>query len=104
MTNKQYLEDLLEGLGVTQGGMNIMLLKAGLNPSADADTGACDLAVYNRMSIVLKGAVKNIQEGGWSESWNMEAVKMFYRSLCVELGREDVLSEKPKVYDRSNVW
>lgn len=104
MTNKQYLEKLLNGLNVTSDDVDVLLLKAGLDAAADVDTGACDLAVYNRMSVVLKATMQNVQEGGYSVSWNMEAVRIFYRSLCVELGKEDVLSAKPKVRDRSNVW
>ena len=46
----------------------------------------------------------NVTEGGYSVSWNMEAVKLFYRALCNELGAPDVLSTRPRVRDRSNLW
>jgi hypothetical protein len=56
------------------------------------------------MSVVLKGVMQNISEGGYSISWNMEAAKLFYNSLCSELGLENVLVGRPKVRNRSNLW
>lgn len=44
----------------------------------------------------------NVSEGGYSVSWNMEAVKLWYRQTCDELGI--VPADKPKVRDRSNLW
>lgn len=104
MTNKQYLTTLLNGLNVLQEDIDIILLKSAIEADALVDTMACDTAVYNRMSIVLKGTAQNVQEGGYSISWNMEAVKLFYNALCNELGFENVLVGRPKVRNRSNYW
>ena len=108
MTNKEYLTELLNGLNISEGGITIILLKSGLDADAVVAFSDCDKAVYNRMSVVLKGMAKNtsISEGGYSESetWNMEDVKLFYNSLCNELGLENVLVGRPKVRNRSNLW
>jgi hypothetical protein len=56
------------------------------------------------MSAVIKGMTQNVSEGGYSISWNMDAVKLFYAALCNELGVENVLVNRPKVRDRSNFW
>ena len=104
MTNKEYLTKSLDGLNITSDAIEIILLKAGLNENDNADTAACDKAVYNRMSIILKGTTQNVSEGGYSVSWNMEAVKMYYNALCNELGFENVLVGRPKVRNRSNYW
>ena len=82
MTNKEYLTKSLNGLNLI----------------------ACDVAVYNRMSVILKGMLQNVSEGGYSISWNMEAVKLYYAALCNELGKENVLVARPKVRNRSNIW
>ena len=104
MTNKEYLTKLLTGLSVSEDDIDIIILKSGLDADAVADIQNADKAVYNRMSVILKGVMQNISEGGYSISWNMEAVKLFYNSLCNELGLENVLVGRPKVRNRSNFW
>lgn len=104
MTNKQYLIKSLNGLNVSEDDIDIILLKAGLDGDGNVEITACDKAVYNRMSIVLKGATQNVSEGGYSISWNIEAVKLYYNALCNELGVENVLVGRPKIRNRSNVW
>jgi hypothetical protein len=104
MTNKQYLEKTLNGLNVSADDIEIIMLKAGINADEDADAGSCDNAVYNRMSVVLKGMTQNVTEGGYSVSWNMDAVKLFYNALCNELGKPNVLFSRPKIRNKSNIW
>lgn len=104
MTNKEYLTQSLNGLNVSGADIEIILLKGSLDSDAIADVSGCDTAVYNRMSIILKGATQNVSEGGYSISWNMEAVKLYYNALCNELGLENVLVGRPKVRNRSNYW
>jgi hypothetical protein len=104
MTNKEYLTKSLNGLSISEDDIDIILLKSGLDAYADANIQNADKAVYNRMSVILKGTMQNVSEGGYSISWNMEAVKLFYNSLCNELGLENVLVGHPKVRNRSNLW
>ena len=104
MTNKEYLTKSLNGLNISEDDIDIILLKSSIDGDANADVSACDKAVYNRMSVVLKGTTQNVSEGGYSISWNMEAVKLFYAALCSELGLENVLVGRPKIRNRSNIW
>lgn len=104
MTNKEYLTKSLNGLNVSEDDIDIILVKGGLVADDTVDTRGCDVSVYNRMSVVLKGMLQNVSEGGYSISWNMEAVKMYYSALCNELGKENVLVARPKVRNRSNIW
>ena len=104
MTNKEYLTKATNGLGVSPDDIDIILLKGGVEADAECDFTACDKAVYNRMSVVLKGMMQNVSEGGYSVSWNMDAVKLYYNALCNELGLENVLVNRPKIRNRSNVW
>lgn len=103
-TNKEYLSKSLGGLDVSDDDIEVILLKAGIDPGASADFAACDLAVYNRFSVVLGAMTQNVSEGGYSISWNIEAVKLWYSALCRELGKENVLESKPKIRNRSNFW
>ena len=104
MTNKEYLTKTLTGLNISEDDIEIIILKGGLEADADVDTRACDMAVYNRMSIILKGVMQNVSEGGYSISWNLDAVKLYYYALCNELGKENVLVARPKIRNRSNIW
>lgn len=105
MTNKEYLTKTLSGFGLSDDDIDIILLKSSLDGASDhLDINACDLAVYNRFSIILKGMMQNVSEGGYSVSWNMEAIKLYYSALCNELGKENVLVGRPKVYNRSSYW
>lgn len=104
MTNKQYLTKALSGLNISEDDIDIVLLKASLDGEADADVRACDVATYQRMSVILKGVMQNVSEGGYSISWNMDAVKAYYKALCSELGLENVLFSRPRVKNRSNCW
>jgi hypothetical protein len=104
MTNKEYVTQSLNGLNVSSDDIELILLKASLCGDDGVDVPACDKAVYNRMSVVLKGMAQNVSEGGYSVAWNMEAVKMYYNALCCELGKENVLVGRPKVRNRSAYW
>ncbi len=104
MTNKEYLQKSLGGLDVSEDDIDVILVKGEIDGNADVDVNACDRAVYNRMSVILKSMLMNVSEGGYSISWNMEAVKLYYSALCNELGKENVLEPKPVVYDGSDFW
>ena len=104
MTNKEYLTKSLNGLNLVEDDIDVILAKGGLDADDKSDVKACDVAVYNRMSVILKGMLQNVSEGGYSISWNMEAVKLYYAALCNELGKENVLVARPKVRNCSNIW
>lgn len=104
MTNKEYLTKTLSRLDVSEDDIDIILLKGSLDADAIVDIGACDNAIYGRMSIILKSTLQNISEGGYSLSWNMDAVKLYYTALCDELGKDNVLVGRPKIRNKSNVW
>lgn len=104
MTNKEYLIKALDGLNIDSGAIDIILLKGGLDGDASVDFKACDKAVYERFSVVLKGAATNVSEGGYSLSRNLEAVKMYYYSLCEELGLPNKLVSRPKIRNKSHIW
>lgn len=101
-TNREYISAVLAGTNVSDSDIDLILIKASLDGSDAVDTEACDLAVYNRLSVVLKASMYNVSEGGYSVSWNIEAIKMYYKTLCAELGKPNVLI--PVIRNRSNSW
>lgn len=72
------------------------------DPTADVDARTAKLALCREFATVLP--MYNVSEGGYSISWNMEAVKMWYNAMCRELGIENTLESKPKVKGRSDLW
>jgi hypothetical protein len=107
MTNKEYLEKSLAGLNISDDDIDIIFLKSGISGDDQVDVEACDKAVHKRFSVVLQNAARNLSAGGASISWNMEALKLYYASLCNEWGLENVLlnpSSKAKIRDGSNRW
>ena len=104
MTNKEYLTKSLNGMNLSDDDIEIIMLKGGIDADAPASAEQCDVAVYNRFSVVLKGAMQNVSEGGMSISWNIEAMKMYYNALCTEYGKENLLATRPKIRNRSNMW
>ena len=105
MTNKEYLTVYLEGLGITDGEIEIIMLDEGIDPNLNAEPRKCKTAIYNRMSIVLKAATGNKTEGGYAVKWNIAAVKMFYAALCIELGYENQMGGGPSsIMDMTDIW
>ena len=104
MTNKEYLTKSLNGMNLSDDDIEIIILKGNIDGDAPASAHDCDVAVYNRFSVVLKGATQNVSEGGMSISWNIDAMKMYYNALCNELGKENLLATRPKIRNRSNMW
>ena len=83
-------------MNLSDDDIEIIMLKGGIDADAPASVEQCDVAVYNRFSVVLKGAM--------SISWNIEAMKMYYNALCNEYGKENLLATRPKIRNRSNMW
>ena len=104
MTNKEYISISLKGLTIGADDIELILFKDCLSADDEADTLACDTAIYNRISLVLKAMMQNVSEGGYSVSWNTDAVKAYYSALCSELGKENVLFVRPKIRNLSNIW
>ena len=103
-TNKDYLVTATRALNLSEDDIDLIILKSGIDADAVRNVRDCDMAIYKRFSVVLGRSMQNVTEGGYSVSWNMDAVKMFYRSLCEELGVENVLVGRSKVGNRSIYW
>ena len=70
------------------------------DPKATVEARTAKTALVKEFASIIPLA--NVSEGGYSVSWNMEAVKLWYNQTCDELGITPV--NKPKVRNRSNIW
>lgn len=103
MTVREYLSAMLSKFMLGQKDIDLIILNQGLKGDEEVkDTKALKTAVYREMSMILPAA--NVSEGQFSVSWNLEALRLWYSSLCRELGQEDLLNPAPKVSDKSNRW
>ncbi len=80
----------------------ILTNRADLIPdkTAEVDVTIAKTALCKEFASVIPLA--NITEGGYSISWNWEALKLWYSQTCAELGLQDVT--KPKIRNKSFVW
>ena len=99
-TNKEYLTAVLSRFGASENDIDVILIDNSLTGTATVDAPACKKAMYNSMTSILRAG--SVSEGGYSMSWDIEAVKMWYDSLCKELGYVNVL--KAQIKDKSHLW
>lgn len=100
MTYKEWMSAMGARFSISGTDVDLILVNQGLNPEEEADVTKAKTALCKEFSLVLPMA--NVSEGGYSLSWNMEAVKMWYRQMVAELGLPDATA--PKIRNRSNVW
>jgi hypothetical protein len=67
---------------------------------AEAEVKTAKYALCREFSSLIP--LSDVTEGGYSVSWNWDAIKFWYEQTCTELGLD--FSEKPKIRNRSNVW
>jgi len=100
MTNKEYLTTVLSRFGATVSDIDLIMLEQGINADEDVNgtEGVKTLkkAIYTQLPQMFAG-LQNISEGGYSIHWNMEALKLWYSSLAVELGLPNILNPAPEV-------
>ena len=90
-------------MNLSDDDIEIIMLKGGIDADAPASGEQCDIAVYNRFSVVLKGAMQNVSEGGMSRSWSVDAMQMYGNALGNEYGKENLRVTRAKIGNRSNM-
>lgn len=104
MTYKNYIEATLAKFGVGETEVQLICIDNGIKENHDVDVAVAKKAIHKSLSIWLP-VHTSISEGGVSESWNYDAVKIFYGTLCNELGLENAVeSHSSTIKDRSNIW
>lgn len=102
MTTREYIRQSLSRFNVSDGDVDLIIVDNGLDADSDVDVKQAKNAICKSLGSWLP-VYSSVSEGGVSMSWNFEAVKVYYASLCKELGIEDTMT-KPVIRDRSNCW
>ncbi len=103
MTYKEWFSRTVSRFGVEGGDVDLMLANqqdAIPDPDAEVDTSTAKRALCKEFGSIIPLA--NVSEGGYSVSWNWEAIKFWYNQTCSELGITPMTT--PKVRNRSNRW
>ena len=103
MTYKEWFSRTVSRFGVEGGDVDLMLANqqdAIPDPDAEVDTTTAKSALCKEFGSIIPLA--NVSEGGYSVSWNWEAIKFWYNQTCSELGITPMTT--PKVRNRSNRW
>ena len=100
MTYKEWMSAMGSRFNISEADVNLILVNQGIGPEETVDVSKAKTALCKEFSLVLPLA--NVTEGGYSLSWNMEAVKMWYKQTASELGLPDATA--PKIRNRSNIW
>lgn len=70
------------------------------DPDATVDVTIAKKALCFEFANLIPLA--NIGEGGYSISWNWEAIKFWYNGTCAEVGL--IPAGQPKIRNKSNIW
>ena len=103
MTYKEWMTKTAAKFQLNADDVELILCnQSELIPDAEAvvDVRTAKSALCLEFATVIPMA--NIGEGGYSISWNWEAIKFWYHGTCAEVGL--VPFGRPKVRNKSNIW
>lgn len=86
---------------MSQQDIDLILANQALDPYEDiTDVNVAKRALCKEFALVIPMA--NVTEGGYTVSWNMDAVKLWYTTTCGELGLTP--ASAPRIRNASNRW
>lgn len=91
MNYKEYLTATLSRFNLSDADIDLIIINQGLE-GGELDVKTAKMAIFKEFSLILPLA--NISEGGFSISWNIDALKMWYSQLANELEEVDLLNVK----------
>lgn len=103
MTYKEWISATTARFHLTESDVELILVNQKTlipNPDSEVDVRIAKRALIAEFSSVIPLA--NLSEGGYSVSWNMDAIKLWHKSMCQELGVKPITTAK--IQDRSNIW
>lgn len=104
MTYKEYISATLAKFNVSETDVDLILINQRAliaNGSDDVEPSIALRAICNELQTIIP--VANVSEGGYSLSWNMEGLKMWYSATCAKLGIPSIVI-KPKIKAQNNLW
>ena len=103
MTYKEWFTRTTTRFGIEAADVELILTNQQAtipDANAEVDVTTAKKALCTEFGSLIPLA--NVSEGGYSVSWNWEAIKFWYKQTCGELGITPLTT--PKVRNRSNRW
>lgn len=103
MTYREWMQATCRRFSVSDEDIDLILANQSSaipDPDAQADPTVAKKALCKEIANVLP--LSNVTEGGYSVSWNWDAIKFWYSATCAELGLTD--ATKPQIRNRSFMW
>ena len=103
MTYKQWITKTGARFQLSEADVDLILTnRADLipDPNAAVDVRNAKTALCKEFASVIPLA--NVSEGGYSVTWNWDAIKLWYSQTSAELGLPDIT--KPQVRNKSYLW
>lgn len=105
MTYRQYIRNVCNKFALSEDEAEMILVnQKELIPddSVDVDPTTAKRALVAEFATLIPLA--NVSEGGYSVSWNIEMLKLWYQRTCAELGIAEDKIGVPEITDMSNIW
>jgi hypothetical protein len=106
MTYKEWITATAQRLTIGTADVELILFnQKELIPDADteADLTIAKTALCREFANLIPLA--NVSEGGYSITWNWDAITVWYKQACSELGLTPIdFGNSPKIRNKSNVW
>lgn len=103
MTYREYISTIGQRFGLSDADIDIILIDQSAiipDPESQVDARVAKRALCKSFATMLP--IANVSQGGYSLSWNVEGLKMWYEMTCSELNIPSRL--KPTVKNKSNIW
>ena len=103
MTYKEWITKTVAKFQLTADDVDLLLCNQSAlipDPDATVDVRTAKRVLCREFATLIPLA--NIGEGGYSISWNWDAIKFWYNAVCAELGITPV--GQPRIRNKSNVW
>lgn len=103
MTYKEWFNRTVKRFGATPEDVEMILANQAAiipDPEAQVDAIIAKTALCREFGSLIPLA--NVSEGGYSVSWNWDAIKFWYNQTCGELGITP--ANAPKVRNKSRIW
>lgn len=100
MNYKEWMCQMGRRFNMEEADAELIIANQGIDPSEEVDVTKAKTALCRELALVIPMA--DVSEGGFSLKWNMEAVRLWYRTATSELGLPDMSA--PRLRNRSNIW
>lgn len=113
MTIREYISDKLKAFGISEAQFVDIALVSGVNPDTDimnyTRQAVADVLISTLEESILAPKMNNINEAGFSATWDFDKVGQYYLWLCKKWSRTpdaDIVSMLgiSIISDKSNMW